>query len=143
LNVPRRSYMDEGMVEAPPKEEVIDLAQIGLFDGDGPPPPVHWNGHDTEFAARDKIAKGASKWRKNIFAFVASAGARGVIPWDAIVHFDQQNHQSTVRTRFTELASEEHGALITRTPSKRPNANGNMEGVYVVNSVQSTPKENV
>ena len=137
------TYLDEFDVPPPPKEGVVDPDQVVLFDDSDPPPPVHSDGHDTEFAARDKIAKGASKWRKNIFAFVASAGARGVIPWDAIVHFDQQNHQSTVRTRFTELASEEHGALITRTPSKRPNANGNMEGVYVVNSVQSTPKENV
>lgn len=137
------TYLDDFDVPPPPKEVVLDPAQGSLFDGDDPPPPVHRDGHDTEFAARDKVAKGVSKWRKNVFDFVASAGARGVIPWDAIVHFDQQNHQSTVRTRFTELASQEHGAVIRRTPSKRPNANGNMEGVYVVNSVQSTPKENI
>ena len=115
--------------------------QRGLFDDSDPPPPVHSDGHDTEFAARDKVAKGVSKWRKNVFDFVASAGARGVIPWDAIVHFEQQNHQSTVRTRFTELASEKHGAVITRTPSKRPNANGNMEGVYVVSPALVTENE--
>jgi hypothetical protein len=116
----------------------FDPDQGGLFDEGDPSPPVHSDGHDTEFSARDKIARGVSRWRKNILAFVVSAGARGVIPWDAIVHFGQQSHQSTVRTRFTELASEEHGAVITRTSSKRPNANGNMEGVYVATSVQST-----
>jgi hypothetical protein len=138
--MPDRSYMDEFDVPPPPKEEVIDPDQVRLFDEGGPPPPVHFDGHDTEFAARDKAAKGVSKWRKNILAFVASAGVRGVIPWDAIVHFEQQNHQSTVRTRFTELTSAKHGAVLTRTPTKRPNANGNMEGVYVVSPVQSTPR---
>jgi hypothetical protein len=133
------------------KEETFDPTQASLFDEGDPLPPVHSDGHDTEFAARDQIAKGASKWRKNVFDFVASAGERGVIPWEAIVHFDQQNHQSTVRTRFTELASEAHGAVLTRTASKRPNANGNMEGVYIVSRASrdapplqsTTKKENI
>jgi hypothetical protein len=138
-----RTYLDELDVPPPIKEEVVDPTQASLFDGGDPPPPVHFDGHSTEFDARDQIAKGVSRWRKNIFAFVASAGARGAIPWEAIVHFEQQAHQSTVRTRFTELASEDHGAVLTRTPSKRPNANGNMEGVYIVSTSIITDKENL
>jgi hypothetical protein len=95
------------------------------------PPPVHREAHATELEAQSKMAGGAKKWRARVLRAVSDAGPTGLTGWEACVLMEMTDHQSTVRTRLTELASEQHGRVIVRSDTRRENANGNMEGVYV------------
>ena len=107
-------------------------AQADLFA-----PPVHRSGRATEVAASEKMSKSAERWRARVYGFAFDNGARGVTGWEACEHFGMTDHQSTVRTRLTELASARYGQLLTRRGT-RLNANGNAEGVYAATSLLAT-----
>ena len=105
--------------------------QLDMLDGWEAPPPVHRDGPDTEKLAADKLAPTAKKWREVVRDLVTERGRRGATGWEAIVTLGMQEHQSTVRTRLTELTTEKHGAVLTATSERRANRNGNAEVVYV------------
>ena len=92
--------------------------------------PVHKSGTDTEVVAAEKMGLSVTKWRSKVYNLAIERGTWGVTGWEACEYFGMTDHQSTVRTRLTELASARHGKVLTRHGT-RLNANENPEGVYI------------
>lgn len=92
--------------------------------------PVHKPGLATEVAAAEKMSLSVERWRTRVHGLALFRGLEGVTGWEACKFFGMTDHQSTVRTRLTELASARHGKVLTRHGT-RLNANENPEGVYI------------
>ena len=104
------------------------IAQPDLFT------PVHKSGLATEVAAAEKMSLSVTKWRSKVYNLAIGRGTWGVTGWEACEYFGMTDHQSTIRTRLTELASARHGKVLTRHGT-RLNANANPEGVYIATKI--------
>ena len=107
-----------------------DLFEPELESPPAPPPPSRRRGPDTSKLAAAKLRPAVGTLRGRVIQFVLDAGPKGAIPDEAIEAFKMDARQTSIRPRFTELASAKFDHILVATSDRRRNRAGNLEIVY-------------